>query len=112
MSILDEGIKAFDAGNYSDAYSILIALAEMGNAQAQCYIASMYQLGLGVQVDGIKAVEWYTKAAKQEIKEGFISAIAYNNLATIYIADTPSILPDRKLAKKYQQKARELGFEM
>ncbi len=112
MSIIEKGIKAFDAGNYSDAYFRLTPLAEIGDAQAQCYIASMYQLGLGIPVDGIKAVEWYAKAAKQEIKEGSISAIAYNNLATIYIAGMPDILPDHKLAKKYQQKARELGFEM
>jgi TPR repeat protein len=110
MSVLDGGIKAFEVGNYSEAYSILIVLAEMGDAQAQCYIASMYQLGLGVPVNGKKAVEWYIKAAKQEITEGFISAIAYNNLATIYIVDTPGILPDHELAKKYQQKAKELGF--
>ena len=91
---------------------MLIPLAERGYAQAQCYIASMHQLGLGVSVDGRKAVKWYTQAAKQEIKEEFISAIAYNNLATIYIVGTPGILPDRKRAEKYRQKARKLGFKM
>ena len=109
---LEDGITAFYNEEFSRAYDVLLPLAEEGNATAQCYIASMYQAGLYVSLDSNKAIEWYLKAAEQNIKEGHISGTAYNNLATIYIVGMPDISADPDLAKKYWKKAEELGFEM
>jgi len=108
---LKTGIKAFQEQNYDAAFRLLIPLAEGGNPQAQCYIASIYQGGFGVPVDGVKAVDWYLKAAAQEERTERISAIAYNNLATIYSTGLSGVRPDPRLAKKYWQRAAELGFE-
>jgi TPR repeat protein len=109
---LKAAIKAFEEQSYQEAYRLLIPLAEAGNPQAQCYIASMYQGGFGVPVDGAKAVEWYLKAAVQQDRTERISAVAYNNLGTIYSAGMPGVASDAQLAKEYWRKAVELGFEM
>ena len=87
-------------------------LAEAGNAQAQCHVASMYQGGFGLPADGAKAVEWYLKAALQEEYAGRISGVAYNNLGTIYGTGMPGVQPDPAKAKEYWRKAVELGVEM
>lgn len=112
MSKLDDGLDAYQQGDYELALPLLLPVAEAGNAKAQCHIASMYEGGLGVPVDGQEAVKWYRRAAEHEDREGKISGIAYNNLATIFCTGMPGIPPDLALAKKYWRKAVELGFEM
>jgi TPR repeat protein len=49
---LENGIKAFENEDFSVAVTILMPLAKAGYAKAQCYIASMYQGGFGVPLDG------------------------------------------------------------
>jgi uncharacterized protein len=98
--------------NYELAFSPVFPLAEAGNVTAQCHIASIYEGGLGVPIDEQEVVKWYRKAAEHEDRKGKISAIAYNNLASIFSTGMPGIPPDPPLAKKYWRKAVELGFEM
>ena len=56
----------------------LTALAEQGDAEAQCRLAYYYEKGKGVEKDSVKGVEWYTKAAEQG------HSIAQCNLAACY----------------------------
>lgn len=109
---MESGLKAFNENRYAEAMKILLPLAESGNAQAQCYVATMFHSGLGVSPDGVAAVSWYKRAAEQEIKDENISAVAYNNLSTIYVTGMPGVTPNNDLARQYRQKAVELGFEM
>ena len=55
-----------------------IQAAEKGDVEAQFMVGAYYALGLGVTVDGLKALEWVMKAAEQ----GHIEA--KNLLFTIY----------------------------
>ncbi|MBI4885295.1 MAG: sel1 repeat family protein [Actinobacteria bacterium] len=112
MNKLKDGLYAYREGNYKRALRCLLPLAETGDATAQCYVASIYQGGLGVPADGQAAVTWYRKAAEQEVREERLSAIAYNNLATIFATGMPGVSRDPALAKQYWRKAAELGFEM
>lgn len=111
-SPLEEGIGAFDNGDYIFAFKLLLPLAEAGNAKAQCYLGGMYQGGLGVPADGAQAVRWYLEAARQEIDVEHISATAYSNLATIYTVGMFGIGADKQLARSYAQMAERLGFQM
>jgi TPR repeat protein len=111
-ALIRSGIEAYENQDYAEAFRLLIPLAQAGNPQAQCYVASMYQGGLGVPVDGPMAVEWYRKAAIQEERIEHISAVAFNNLATIYSVGMPGIPPDKELAEQCWRKASELGFKM
>lgn len=112
MARLTAGIKAFGKEDYFRAFEFLHTLAQEGNPRAQCYIATMYQGGFGVPVNGVKAVDWYSKAAMQNDMTERVSAVAYHNLGMIYIAGMPGVARDTKLAKSYWRKAAQLGSEL
>ncbi len=54
-----------DAGDYKDAYRILLPLGRAGYAKAQDVLASLYLQGLGVKADREKAMQWYCALAHQ-----------------------------------------------
>jgi len=107
---LEKGLREFSSGHFKKAYLILLPYARAGNVIAQGYIGVMYMTGVGVKVNGLKAVEWLKKAAKQ--KKDKISAVAYNNLGTVYITGIPPVRKNSSIAKMYWKKAFELGFTM
>lgn len=78
MSNLVEGLAAFEAKDYTQAFYVLKPLDDQGNAEAQCLIANLYYLGLGIDRDIPKAVLWYQRSADQ----GY--GVAFNNLAGIF----------------------------
>ena len=107
-----KAIDELERGNHAAAFELLVPLADAGNPKAQCNIATLYHLGLGVKTDGVKAIELYLKVAEQDIREEHLSGIAYNNLATIYFTGLPGVEPDKKKGEEYLARARQLGFEM
>jgi TPR repeat protein len=110
--LIQQALHEYELENYAYALELLTPLAESGDPKAQCYLASLYQCGLGVAINSRKAVELYLQVAKQCIRDGRLSAVAYNNLATIYRSGTPGIIQDEEKANKYSELAKKLGFEM
>jgi hypothetical protein len=56
MSDVPEEIwKLFDAGEYGEALRLALPLAGSGNIDAQCFVASIYQLGFGQPRNGTQA---------------------------------------------------------
>jgi uncharacterized protein len=105
-------IEEMDKRNYSVALALLLPLAESGNARARCNLATLYSFGWGVTQNAKKAVELYRSVAEQNIQEGHLSAIAYNNLATIYFTGAHGVERDVEKGQECLARARELGFEM
>jgi TPR repeat protein len=105
-------IDEMDKRNYSVALALLVPLAEMGNQRARCNLAILYSFGWGVTMNAKKAVELYHGVAEQNIQEGHLSAIAYNNLATIYFTGVSGVERDIEKGQECLARARELGFEM
>lgn len=72
---MDDLTKAFEAaksGQYEQAYSIWLPLAEQGNAYAQVNIGYLYHKGLFVEPNQVEAERWFSRAASaniQDIKE-------------------------------------------
>ena len=64
-SQFDQGVAAFNRGDYSTAYRLFRPLAEQGYASAQYNLGVMYANGQGVPQDYAAAVSWYRKAAEQ-----------------------------------------------
>ena len=61
---IDDGISAFDNGDYETAHEILLPLAKHhGYANAMNTLGVMYEQGLGVTAQGSEAEKWYKKAA-------------------------------------------------
>lgn len=76
--------------------------AELGNAPSQFSMGLNYELGRGVEIDYVKAFEWYTKSAKQ----GY--AKAQNNLGTMYL-EGRGTTQDLAKAKYWYQKGADQG---
>ncbi|MCL1470820.1 tetratricopeptide repeat protein [Argonema antarcticum] len=104
MSDLEKGLAAFYDDDYTTALSLLKPLADEGNAEAQCTIANMYHLGLGVERNILEAIEWYVKSSER----GY--GVASNNLGGIYLTGDEGVRADRTEADKWFQKARDQGF--
>ncbi|WP_455211188.1 tetratricopeptide repeat protein [Kaarinaea lacus] len=79
-SAVDEGISAYNSGNYLTARRIFKEIAKEGDPVAQRYLAEMYDKGLGGLKDYGKAVEWYRKAAIQnDSKAQYLLGVKYVN---------------------------------
>ncbi len=61
----EDGLKAYDAGNYALALKIWKPLAEAGNAEAQFRLAYMYGEEKGVTKDKAAYLHWMLAAARQ-----------------------------------------------
>jgi uncharacterized protein len=59
----EDAYTAYRAGNYQTALSLLVPLAEQGNARAEALLGSMYDEGKGVSRDDGQALKWYRSAA-------------------------------------------------
>ncbi len=62
---MDEGIAAYERGDYATALREFRVLAEQGNAGAQANLAVMFYFGRGVTQDYAEAATWYRKLAEQ-----------------------------------------------
>jgi len=61
----NDGLAAYQKGDYKTALNKWKPLAEQGNAKAQTNLATMYFNGQGVSKNYKEAIKWYRKAAKQ-----------------------------------------------
>ncbi len=60
----NEGLRAYDAGDYATARDEWLALARRGDIDAQVAIAGLYRSGLGLPQSDADAAEWYRRAAE------------------------------------------------
>jgi TPR repeat protein len=109
---IETALDEIENKNYSAALRLLARLAEAGSPDAICNLATLYQCGLGVEMDGKRAVALYEQVARLNIRERHLSGIAFHNLATIYITGLAGIEPNPQKAEEYGERARQLGFAM
>ncbi len=77
-SDLDEGLAAYNRGDYATALREWRSRANRGDAVAQNNLGAMFEAGKGVPQDHAEAVRWYRRAADQG------NAEAQNNLGLMY----------------------------
>ena len=65
------GIELFDMKDYQTAFLLFSTAAENGDAEAQCYLYTMYKNGLGVEQSDELAEKWLDESANQ----GFLRAV-------------------------------------
>ena len=76
----DEGMAAYNRGDYATAIREWRPLAKQGVADAQYNLGVMYGEGLGVPQDYAKAVGWWRKAAEQgHATAQYNLGVAYHN---------------------------------
>lgn len=77
-SAFDEGLAAYERGDYAAALSLWLPLAEKGDAHAQANVALLYLRGDGVAQDREAAARWYRRAAERG------NTVAQDNLGVMY----------------------------
>lgn len=103
LSSFTEGLDAYNAGHYAQAFREWKPLAEEGNAGAEYYLGVMYAHGQGVTHNYSLAAEWYRDASEQGLAE------AEYNLAVAY-ARGQGVPQDDAKAAAWMRKAAEKGF--
>ena len=98
----DEGLAAYDRGDYATTQREWRPLAEQGDASAQYNLGLMYHKGEGVPQDYKEAMKWYRRAAEQG------DASAQFNLGDMY-RDGEGVPQDYKVAMKWFRQAAEQG---
>ena len=61
----EDGVAAYQRGDYAIALQSYRKAADQGDARAQNNLGAMYENGQGVPKDFVEAVKWYHKAAEQ-----------------------------------------------
>lgn len=59
----EDGLDAFNAGDYAQAYSLWSPLAKDGDAKSQASLSFMYYAGKGVRRDDVQSLFWFRRAA-------------------------------------------------
>jgi len=98
----ENGVKAYQEGNYDQAIKLFRPLAIQGDANSQRYLGIMYFDGKGVTQDYQEAVKWYLLAAEQG------NASAQYNLGLKYDYGK-GVTQDYKEAVKWYLLAAEQG---
>ena len=99
---INEGIAAYNSGNYAVALKEFSASANEGNAVGKHLLASLYYQGHGVERDLKKAVSLFKEAAAVNYPPSLA------NLALMYsIGDGVPV--DQKVALQYGQRAADSG---
>lgn len=61
---VEDGFKAYDAGDYETAKSIFLPLAEAGDPRAMNTVGLMFAYGRGVEFSAATACDWFERAAE------------------------------------------------
>jgi TPR repeat protein len=61
---LEDGVRAYNDGQYRTAFDIWLQLAEQGDEQAQFHLGALYFEGRGTTKDLEKARDWLQRAYK------------------------------------------------
>ena len=60
----EDGVSAYDRGQFQKAFESWLPLAQQGDVAAQFNLAALYENGTGVGQDRAEAARWYLEAAK------------------------------------------------
>ncbi|HPY41540.1 MAG TPA: tetratricopeptide repeat protein [Thiolinea sp.] len=100
---LASGMAAFEAKHFARAMQLLYPYAEQGDAQAQYYVAIMYQNGLGNAQSDVAAWKWMQDSANQ----GY--GLAQHGLGFMYL-EGECVDHDSSKAAEWFQKAADQGL--
>ncbi len=99
----DEGMAAYEQGDYKSAIAEFWPLAQQGDASAQFSLGVMYKEGQGAPQDYKQAVSWFRKAGEQG------HARAQYSLGVMYYSGQ-GVTQDYKQAVYWSRKAADQDF--
>ncbi len=101
--LLQDAYALYEKQDFAGAADLLRQSAELGNPWAQIYYGGSLKQGSGVAADPVTAVEWYRKAAAQNVP------VAYYELAVCYEYGQ-GVTPNLDEAIAWYQKALDGGI--
>ncbi len=100
---IDEGLAAYERGDYATALQEWAPLANQGDAEAQYFLGHMYAEGQGVPRQYGKAAVWFRQAAEQ--------GNGYGQFALGYLYDKGTgVAQDDAEAARWYRKSAEQGI--
>ena len=100
---IDEGLAAYERGDYATALQEWAPLANQGDAEAQYFLGHMYAEGQGVPRQYGKAAVWFRQAAEQ--------GNGYGQFALGYLYDKGiGVAQDEAEAARWYRKSAEQGI--
>jgi membrane associated rhomboid family serine protease len=100
----DLGLAYIRLGQPSAALSAYRRAADLGDPDAEYYVGTLYEAGVGgLPKDGAQALYWYRKAADQNDVE------ALNNVAWACATSSDPAIHNPRAALEYARKAVDLG---
>ncbi len=69
----DDGVAAYDRGDYVAAFQAWRPLAEQGDVRAQYRLGRLYEAGDGAPQDDAEALRWFHAAGEQGDKAALVS---------------------------------------
>ncbi len=86
----EDGMAAYNRGDFVPAVQVFRAMAEQGNAEAQNLLGTMYRKGQGVTRNSVRAFVWFSRAAARG------NAKAKTELREVSLTMTPQELKQAK----------------
>ena len=102
---VQQGMDAYDVGDYETAMAECLPAAETGDPIAQFCIGRMYANGFGVAMDDALALQWYGRAADQGHAESLY------NLGVMH-SNGWGVPMDDAAAARFFENAAELGLPL
>lgn len=99
-------MEAFEREDYQSAFRLCLASATEGDSEAQVMLSTLYQTGLGVERDVLKAEHWLVEAAAQN------NPVAWNNLGSLYASMLPELKDRWANAQRCWERAKDLGLKV
>ena len=100
---IDEGLAAYERGDYATALQEWVLLANQGDAETQYFLGHMYAEGQGVPRQNGKAAVWFRQAAEQ--------GNGYGQFALGYLYDKGiGVAQDDAEAARWYRKSAEQGI--
>jgi len=99
----EDGVAAYQRGDYATAMRLWRPLADQGNGDAQYNIGIMYDKGFGVRPNDATAASWHRKAADQGVAD------AQFELAEMYRVGR-GVPQDYVAAGSWYRKAADQGY--
>jgi TPR repeat protein len=101
----DDGVAAYERGEYATALRLFQPLANEGNARAQFGLGVMYNNGRGVAQDYVRAHMWFNLSASRGDTEAAENrSIVENEMTLEQIAEA------QKLARQWKPTAARKGM--
>lgn len=101
----EEGMAAYDRGDYATTLTEWRPLAEQGDPAAQHHLGWLYMIGRGVPQDYEEAARWFRKAAEQGDRDAQV------NLGSLYLLGD-ALARDYGEALKWLRAAADQGHPL